>query len=90
MNKHVALSLFFLSITLFVYTVFFAGARDHLTVLSDQLRLQERERDDISKRVNELKAKVAGIESDPDVLEKVAREELKMLAEDEELIIFDE
>jgi cell division protein FtsB len=89
MRKHFSAVVFIFALALFCYTLFFSGARDNVGILAEQLKLQERERDEIDSRVKSLQRLVNGLEADPDFLERVAREDLKMLAQDEELLIFE-
>ncbi len=74
---------------MFSYTFFFSDTGKQVTSLEHQLEMQERERRKIEGRVGELRTVLVGIQTDPDALEKVAREELRLMAENEELVLFE-
>ena len=79
---------FVFALFLFCFTFLFSGASKSVVSLRDQLRIQKNERAEVHEEVSRFKNLLVGIESDPAVLEKLAREELKVIGEDEELIIF--
>ena len=89
MRRYLPYLLLLFSLALFGYTFLFSGAGEQVALLEDQLEMQLHEQERIAKRVAELRSILIGIQTDPDVLEKVAREELRMMAQDEELVLFE-
>ncbi|NBW40416.1 hypothetical protein EBR25_05335 [bacterium] len=85
------LSYFFIgsSILLFLFTFFSSRSGERLEVLEMQRAAQENERDEILGRVNELKTTLIGMEENPRVLERLAREELLLARDNEQIVLFE-
>ncbi|MCB0319962.1 MAG: septum formation initiator family protein [Bdellovibrionales bacterium] len=93
MRKYFSYILFLVASSTFLYTFFLSnmfsgGASFQVKALKEQLQMQQAEREREAERVAELRHLLVGIQTDPDVLEKVAREELRMMGQNEEIVIF--
>lgn len=62
----------------------------HLGALKEQLQYEQRQNEALSATVSDLKTQVVGLQNDPRVLEKAARNELGMVRDDEVVFIFEE
>ena len=76
------------SALLFFFTFFASDGARHLESLNEQKAFQEHEQAKVEARVEELREVLVGMEENPRVLEKVAREQLKVVRENETIVLF--
>ena len=77
------------SALLFFFTFFASSGTLDLRSLRDQHDLQYKKKQEVEERVSEMRAKWVGMEENPRVLEKVAREELRVTRDNETIILFE-
>jgi cell division protein FtsB len=78
-----------IAVVLFSSTFLLSDGAEQLKTLHEQRERLEREHAGVQSRVDELKSTLVGMDENPRVLEKLAREELKLARENETIILFD-
>lgn len=78
------------SIAILSLAVFYDDSLSKLFLIKESLSFQERENHELRHRVDELDAKINGLQHDPRSLERAARNELGMARPNDLIFVFEE
>ena len=89
MKRYIPFMLFFLGCSILFLSLYGSDSLSKVNDLKHSLALQQDTNAATAKKVKKLAKQISGLQSDKRALEKAARNELGLAAEDEFIIVFD-